>query len=48
MLFSWFWTSQFIVAAGQLVVAMSISTWYVRAAEAGRRRGWGGRASEDR
>ncbi|GMI08068.1 hypothetical protein TrLO_g14282 [Triparma laevis f. longispina] len=28
MLFSWFWTSQFIIAAGQLVVAMSISTWY--------------------
>jgi len=28
MLFSWFWTSQFIVAMGQLVVAMSISTWY--------------------
>ena len=28
MLFSWFWTSQFVVAAGQLVVAMSISTWY--------------------
>eukprot|EP00520_Triparma_pacifica_P009555 CAMPEP_0118643798 /NCGR_PEP_ID=MMETSP0785-20121206/6584_1 /TAXON_ID=91992 /ORGANISM="Bolidomonas pacifica, Strain CCMP 1866" /LENGTH=738 /DNA_ID=CAMNT_0006535487 /DNA_START=75 /DNA_END=2291 /DNA_ORIENTATION=- len=28
MLFSWFWTSQFVIAAGQLVVAMSISTWY--------------------
>lgn len=28
MLFAWFWTSQFIVAVGQLVVAMSISMWY--------------------
>mmetsp|Transcript_23063 Transcript_23063/g.47812 ORF Transcript_23063/g.47812 Transcript_23063/m.47812 type:complete len:770 (+) Transcript_23063:37-2346(+) len=28
MLFTWFWTSQFVIAAGQLVVAMSISTWY--------------------
>jgi choline transporter-like protein 2/4/5 len=28
MLFSWFWTSQFVIAAGQLVVAMSVSTWY--------------------
>ena len=28
MLFVWFWTSQFIVAAGQLVVALSISLWY--------------------
>ena len=28
MLFCWFWTSQFIIAAGQLVVAMSIATWY--------------------
>ena len=24
----WFWTSQFIVAVGQLVVALSISLWY--------------------
>jgi len=28
MLFTWFWTSQFIIAAGQLVVAMSVATWY--------------------
>ncbi|KAL9190133.1 hypothetical protein ACHAXT_007344 [Thalassiosira profunda] len=28
LLFSWFWTSQFIVAVGQLVVALSISRWY--------------------
>ena len=28
MLFSWFWTSQFVIAAGQLVVAMSVSMWY--------------------
>jgi choline transporter-like protein 2/4/5 len=28
MLFSWFWTSQFIIAAGQIVVAMSVSMWY--------------------
>lgn len=28
LLFTWFWTSQFIVAVGQLVVALSISLWY--------------------
>ena len=28
LLFVWFWTSQFIVAVGQLVVAVSISLWY--------------------
>ena len=28
MLFVWFWTSQFIVAVGQLVVALAISLWY--------------------
>ena len=28
MIFSWFWSSQFIVAVGQLVVALSISLWY--------------------
>lgn len=28
MLFIWFWTSQFIVAVGQLVVSLSISLWY--------------------
>lgn len=28
MMFSWFWTSQFVIAMGQLVVAMSVSTWY--------------------
>ena len=28
MMFSWFWTSQFIIAMGQLVVAMSVSMWY--------------------
>ena len=30
MMFSWFWTSQFVIAMGQLVVAMSVSTWYGR------------------
>ena len=28
LLFVWFWTSQFIVAVGQLVVALSTSLWY--------------------
>ena len=28
MMFSWFWTSQFVIAVGQLVVAMSVSMWY--------------------
>ena len=28
MMFVWFWTSQFIVAIGQLVTAMSVSMWY--------------------
>ena len=28
LLFSWFWTSEFIIAMGQLVVALAISTWY--------------------
>jgi choline transporter-like protein 2/4/5 len=28
MMFIWFWTSQFVIAAGQLVVAMSVATWY--------------------
>ena len=28
MLFTWFWTTQFIVAMGQLVVALSVVTWY--------------------
>jgi len=28
LLFVWFWTSQFIVAFGQIVVALSISLWY--------------------
>ena len=28
MLFVWFWTSQFIVAVGQLVVALATSLWY--------------------
>ena len=28
MMFAWFWTSQFIIACGQLVVAMSVSMWY--------------------
>ncbi|KAL7548947.1 hypothetical protein ACHAWF_012218 [Thalassiosira exigua] len=28
LLFSWFWTSQFIVAVGQIVVALAISLWY--------------------
>ena len=30
LLFSWFWTSQFVVAMGQLVVALAISTWYFK------------------
>lgn len=28
MLFAWFWTSQFIVAVGQIVVALATSLWY--------------------
>lgn len=28
MLFCWFWTSEFIVAFGQLVIAMSFTAWY--------------------
>ena len=28
LLFCWFWTSQFVIAAGQLVVAMSVAAWY--------------------
>ena len=28
MLFSWFWTTEFIYAMGQLVVAMAVATWY--------------------
>jgi len=28
LLFSWFWTSEFIIAMGQLVVALAVSTWY--------------------
>ncbi|CAM9231590.1 unnamed protein product [Heterosigma akashiwo] len=28
LLFCWFWTSQFIIAMGQVVVAMAISFWY--------------------
>lgn len=28
MLFSYFWTSEFIVAIGQVVVAMSVAAWY--------------------
>jgi choline transporter-like protein 2/4/5 len=28
MLFIYYWTSEFIVAIGQLVVAMAVSTWY--------------------
>ena len=28
MIFMFFWTTQFIVAMGQLVIAMSVSTWY--------------------
>merc|ERR1719498_2354055 len=28
MLFAFFWTSQFIVAMGQIIVAMAISKWY--------------------
>ena len=28
MLFCWFWTSEFIIALGQLIIAMSISAWF--------------------
>jgi len=28
MIFMFFWTTQFIVAMGQLVIAMSVATWY--------------------
>lgn len=28
MVFSFFWTSQFIIAMGQLIVAMTIASWY--------------------
>lgn len=28
LLFIWFWTSEFIIAMGQLVVALAISSWY--------------------
>ncbi|KAL7520434.1 hypothetical protein ACHAWX_005161 [Stephanocyclus meneghinianus] len=28
MIFVWFWTSQFIVAVGQLAVAVAVSKWY--------------------
>lgn len=28
MLFCWFWTSEFIIAVGQLVIALSLVAWY--------------------
>lgn len=28
MLFSWFWSSEFIVACGQLIIALSLAAWY--------------------
>lgn len=28
MLFCWFWTSEFLVACGQLMIALAISCWY--------------------
>jgi len=28
LLFCWFWTSEFIIAVGQLIIALSFSTWY--------------------
>lgn len=28
LLFIWFWTTQFIVACGQIIIALAISTWY--------------------
>jgi len=31
LLFCWFWTSQFIIAMGQIVVAMAIAKWYFTA-----------------
>ena len=30
MLFAWFWTSQFIVAVGQVIVALATSLWYFK------------------
>ena len=27
-LFCWFWTSEFIIAVGQIVVAMAVTAWY--------------------
>lgn len=28
MLFCWFWTSEFLIACGQLVLALAVSAWY--------------------
>mmetsp|Transcript_32195 Transcript_32195/g.43968 ORF Transcript_32195/g.43968 Transcript_32195/m.43968 type:complete len:658 (+) Transcript_32195:87-2060(+) len=28
LLFCWFWTSEFIIAAGQLIIALSFASWY--------------------
>ena len=28
MLFCWFWTSQFVVAFGQMVIALVVVAWY--------------------
>lgn len=28
MLFCWFWTSEFLIACGQLIIALAISAWY--------------------
>lgn len=33
MLFSWFWTSEFIIAFGQLTIALSVVTWYFTRSE---------------
>jgi len=27
-LFCWFWTSEFIIATGQLIIALAVATWY--------------------
>eukprot|EP01041_Mallomonas_annulata_P011121 gene11121-23243_t len=31
MLFCWFWTSQFLIAVGQLIIALAVTKWYFTA-----------------
>lgn len=33
MLFSWFWTSEFIIAYGQLTIALAVTCWYFTRSE---------------